>query len=70
MRARVRFVRDYECRNVDPGTVMRWRAGDEDILVYWQRSHKPGGIWATEYGIDEAHLVPADVIHVVEVLEP
>ena len=70
MRARVRILRNYESRNVRPGTVRQWQAGQEDILVYWEPSKRTPGIWGTNYYIDEAWLIPASDVEVIEVLQP
>lgn len=71
-RARVRIVRDISTRSVDPGDAINWHAGEELVMFQWDRN--PGlppadHAWWTDFDIDGAHIIAAEHIQVLEVLE-
>ncbi len=74
-RARVRLTRNTHtsCPGA-PGHVRHWMAGTEVTL--WQISTRPGAPldegrdpWWTDFDVDLAHILPADAVEVVRVLE-
>ncbi len=74
-RARVRITRNLRTTRAGaPGHVCHWMAGTEVTL--WQISERVGGpadedrdLWWTDFDVDLAHVLPADAVAVVRVLE-
>lgn len=69
-RALVRITQDCTTSAPDSLRPRHWRAGEVVELVRWGRAGAPvKDSWWTGYDIDASHILPADCVEVVEVLE-
>ncbi|MEU2134917.1 hypothetical protein [Streptomyces sp. NPDC018352] len=71
-RARVRILADYDAGAVDPPVRRRFCAGEELVLIRWGRAGRPvraDEAWWTSADIDGAHIVPAEHVEVLDVLD-
>jgi len=70
LRARVRILTDYTAGAVDPPEVRQFEAGDELVMLRWGRAGRPvDDAWWTSADIDGAHIVPAEHVEILDVLE-
>jgi hypothetical protein len=71
MRARVRIVSDYDAGAVDPPVRRLFTVGEELTLILGGRAGRPvdDAWWWTSRDIDGAHMVPADRVEVLEIIE-
>jgi hypothetical protein len=73
-RAHVRVVTETTTGAPDdpwPAQGRRWKVGEQPVLVQWGGAGRPidRDSWWTGYDIDGAHILPADCIEVIEVIE-
>ncbi|KAB1140686.1 hypothetical protein F7R91_35130 [Streptomyces luteolifulvus] len=70
-RARVRILEEHRSTSVEPLAIRIFRPGEEVQMVQWG----PAGLepetdmWLTSTDISAAHIIPADKVDVLEVLE-
>lgn len=70
LRARVRILTDYTAAAVDPPEVRRFEAGDELVMLRWGRAGQlVSDEWWTSADIDGAHIVPADHVQILDVID-
>jgi hypothetical protein len=70
-RARVRILTETTSRSVDPYTVRTFHAGEELEMLQWGRAGRPvrRESWWTSFDIDGAHIIKAENVEVIEVIE-
>ncbi len=70
-RAIVRIVKATSTRSVDPWTERTFRVGQELEMVQWGNKGRPvkRDSWWDSYDIDGAHIVKAENVEVLEVLD-
>lgn len=70
-RARVRIREDVSAHSFDPFSPRHFRAGEELVMLQWGRAGNTvkRDLWWTSYDIDNAFLIPADAVEVLEVLD-
>ncbi len=70
-RARVRILTETTSRSVDPYTVRTFHPGEELEMVQWGREGRPvkRDAWWTSYDIDGAHIIKAEHVEIVEILD-
>ncbi|MEU6260993.1 hypothetical protein [Streptomyces sp. NPDC047043] len=71
VRARVRIVREHQSISVDPLELRIFRPYEELEMVQWGRAGDAIGTgpWWTTRQAQAAHIVPAEKVKVLEVLE-
>ncbi|MFF5969798.1 hypothetical protein ACFY64_40165 [Streptomyces collinus] len=71
MRARIRIRQEHQSYSVEPLALKIFRQGEELPMVRWGRGGQEVEMdsWWTGQDISAAHIVPADKVEVLEVLE-
>ncbi len=70
-RAHVRITAEVSSHSVDPWIHRTFHVGEELEMLQWGRKGRPvkRDSWWTSYDIDGAHIVKAENVEVIEVLE-
>ncbi|MFJ6384733.1 hypothetical protein ACIQI7_32585 [Kitasatospora sp. NPDC092039] len=69
--ARVRITAPYTAGAVDPDVTRRFEPGEELVMIQWGRARREveRDSWWTCTDIDAAHIIPAEHVEVLEVLD-
>ncbi len=70
-RARVRITAEVMSRSVEPYTVHTFHPGDELEMFQWGRAGRSvdRSAWWTSYDIDGAHIIKAEHVEVITIIE-